>query len=89
MKRESLNTPIQSPHFQGRSGMLNHVGGSYSHGGMMDYPRILYTEGILENFLTLLNFKAGKSTTELRVCLRTADPQITMLCIKEVEMRKR
>ena len=30
MKRESLNTPTQSPHFQSRSGMLNHTGGTYS-----------------------------------------------------------
>ena len=35
MKRESLNTSIQSPHFQSRSGMMNHA-------GMMDYPRISY-----------------------------------------------
>ena len=44
MKRESLNTSIQSPHFQSRSGMLNHTGGTYSHGCMMDYPRIPVTE---------------------------------------------
>ena len=32
-KRDSLNAPDQSPHFQGRSGMLNHAVGTYSHGG--------------------------------------------------------
>ena len=41
MKRESLNTPIPSPDFQSGIGMLNHTGGSYSHGGMMDYRRII------------------------------------------------
>ena len=30
-KRESLNAPIQSPHFHSRSGMLNHTGGTCSH----------------------------------------------------------
>ena len=42
--------------------------------------------GILENFLTLWNFKAGTSTFRTEVCLRTADPQITMLWIKEGEI---
>ena len=35
MKRESLNTLTQSPHFQSRSGLLNHTGGTYSHSGLM------------------------------------------------------
>ena len=38
MKRESLNTSILSLHFQSRS-VLNHIGGIYSHNGMMDYPK--------------------------------------------------
>ena len=42
----------------------------------------------MEKFLTLWNFKARKSTSELRFCLRTADLQITMLWIKEVEIAK-
>ena len=47
----------------------------------------LLRNGILENFLALWNFKAGKSTSEL-VCQRTADPEITVLWIKEVEVAK-
>ena len=46
-KRDSLNAPDQSPHFQGRSGMLNHIVGTYSRGGMMNYPRIPITEWII------------------------------------------
>ena len=65
MKRESLNTPIQSPHFQSRRGMLNNTGGTYSHSGLMDYPSIPITEWNLRKFLTLWNFKAGRSTSEL------------------------
>ena len=66
MERESLNTSIPSPHFQSRSGMLNHTGGTYSHSGMMDDPRIPMTEWNLWNFLTLWIFKAGQSTSDLR-----------------------
>ena len=50
MKRESLNTPTQSPHCQSRSGMLNHTGGTYSHSGMTDYPRVPITEWNLGKF---------------------------------------
>ena len=66
-EKRIVNTSIQPPHFQSRSGMLNHTGGAYSHNGMMDYPRILVQNGIMEIFLTLSNFKAGESTSELRV----------------------
>ena len=38
--------------------------------------------------MTILNFKAGKSTSELKFVYETADPQITMLWIKEVEIAK-
>ena len=44
MKRESLPTPTQSPHFPSRSGMLSHTGGTCSHSGMLDDPRIPITE---------------------------------------------
>ena len=43
MKRESLKTSVPSPHFQRWSGMLDHVGGTYSHNGMMDHRRIPVT----------------------------------------------
>ena len=38
MKRESLNTKISSTYFQSRSGLLKHIGGTYSHNGTMEYP---------------------------------------------------
>ena len=50
MKRESLKTSISSPHFQSRSDMLNHIGGTYSHNGMMDYLRIPITGWNLGKF---------------------------------------
>ena len=41
-----------------------------------------------ENFLTLWNFKAGKSTSKLKQVFKSADPHLTMHWIKEVEMAK-
>ena len=35
MKRDSLNTTISSSHFQSRSGLLKHIGGTYSLNGTM------------------------------------------------------
>ena len=57
MKREALNTPMQSPHFQSRSGILHHIGGTYSHVDMMDYPRVLFTEWNLGKILDSLEFQ--------------------------------
>ena len=60
MKRESLTTPTQSHHFQSRNGMLSHTGGTYSHVGMMDYPRVQITEWNLRNFLDAMEFQSWK-----------------------------
>ena len=86
MKRESLTTSIQPLHFQNRSSMLNHTGGTYSHYGMMDFPRIPITEWNLGTFLHSMEFESWKVNFRTEVCLRTADPKITMLWIKEIEI---
>ena len=44
MKRASVNTPTQSPHFQSRNGMLPHAAGTPSHNGMVDHPRASIAE---------------------------------------------
>ena len=88
MKGESLNTSFQSPHFQSGSGMLNHIGGTYSHSGMTDYPRIRITQWIHGKFLYSMEFRSWKVNSMTEVCLRTSDPQITLLWIKEVEIAK-
>ena len=79
MKRNSLNALLQSPHFQSRSGMLNQTGGTYSHGGMMGYTRIPFTDWKLGAFRDAVEFPSWKVNFRTEVCLRTADPQITML----------
>ena len=44
MKSKPLNTSIPLPHCQSASGMLNHTGGTHSHGGMIDYPSFPISE---------------------------------------------
>ena len=87
-KENRWNTSIPSTHFQSRSGMLNHDGGTYSHSGMMDYPRILFSELNLGKFPDSMEFQSWKVNSTTEVCLTTADPQITMHWITEVEIAK-
>ena len=79
MKRESLTAPTQSRHFQSRNGMLCHTGGIYCHVGMMDFPRVQITEWNLRNFLDTMEFPSWKLNFRTEVCMRTAEPQVTML----------
>ena len=79
MKRESLNTPIQPRHFQSRSGMLNHTGGTYSHSGMVDYPRASIAESNLGKFPDPTEFQNWKTNFRAEVCLKTANPQVNAL----------
>ena len=88
MKKESLNTPTQSPHFKNWSGLLNQTGGTYSHGGMMVYPRIAVTAWNLVKFLDSMESQSWKIDFRTESCVRTADPRVTMLWIKEVEIAK-
>ena len=88
MKRVSLNTSIPLHHFQSRSGVLNHTGGTYSHCGMMDYPRLPIREFHLGKFPDSVEFQCWKVNFKNEVCLRTADPLITMHWITEVEIAK-
>ena len=82
-KKESLNTPIQSPHFQSRVDFVDHTSGTYSHVGMMDYPRVPITEWNLGKFHDSMEFQSWKLNFKTEVCLRKAEPQVTMLWIKE------
>ena len=88
MKRESLNTPTQSPHFQSRSGILDHTGGIHSHVGMMDYRKVSITEWNLGKCRDSLELQSWKLNFRTEVFLLTAEPQVTVLWIKEVEVAK-
>ena len=58
MKRESLTTPTQPSHFQSRSGILDHTSGTYSHVGLMDYPRVRIKEWNLGKILVTVRWLA-------------------------------
>ena len=88
MKREPLDSSIPLLHFLSGSGMLNHAGGTYSHSGMMDGPSIPISELHLGKFLDSMAFQSWRVNFKNEVCTRTADPQITMHWIKEVEIAK-
>ena len=55
---------------------------------MMDYPRLPFTELNLGKFPDSMEFQSWKVNFRTEVCLRTADPQITVHWIKEVEIAK-
>ena len=88
MKRESLNTSISLPQFQSGDGVYDHTGGTYSHSGMMDYPRIPITDVHLGNVPDSMEFQSWKVNCKTEVCSKTADPHLIMHWIKEVETAK-
>ena len=53
---------------------------------MMDYPRIPVTEWNLGKMPDSTEFQSWMFKFRTEVCMRTADPQVTMLWIKEVEV---
>ena len=57
MRREPS---ISVPHFPSGGGMLNHTGGTYSHGGMIDHPRFPISELHLGKFLDSMEFQSWK-----------------------------
>ena len=55
---------------------------------MMQYPRIPFSELHLEKFPDSMDFQGWKVSFKTEVCLKTANPQITMQWITEVEKAK-
>ena len=90
MKKEKLNTSIPSLHFKSRSGMLNHIGGTYSHNGMMHYPRIPFSELNLGKFPHSMEFqKLESQLSGLRgLSTNSRSSDLTMHWIEEVEIAK-
>ena len=56
MRREPLNTSILLPRFHSGGGTLNLTGGTYSHSGIMDYPRLPISEMHLGKFPDSIEF---------------------------------
>ena len=69
-------------------GISRHTGGTYSHGGVMEYPRFPISELHLAKFPESMEFESWKVNFKTKVCAKTANPQITMSWITEVEKGK-
>ena len=57
--------------------MLNHTGGTYSHNGMIYYPRLPISEMHLVKFPDSMEFQSWKVNFKTEVCSKTADPHLT------------
>ena len=69
--------------------MYAHTGGTYSHsGGVVDCPRFPISELHLGKFHDSVEFQRWKVNFKTDVCSKSADPQITVHWIKEVEISK-
>ena len=69
-------------------GISRHTGGTYSHGGMMEYSRFPISDLHLAKFPDSMEFESWKVNFKTEVCAKTANPQITMSWITEVERAK-
>ena len=87
-ERESLNSPTPSPHFQVDVECWIILLELILTVVWWIIREFLRRNGIFENFLTLWIVQSWKINFRTEVCLRTADPQITMLWIKEFEIPK-
>ena len=88
MRRDPQNSSMPVPRFQREAGVYDHTGGTYSHNGMIDYPRFPISEMHLGNVPYSLGFPSWKVNFKTEGCSKTADPHLTMHCIKEVEIAK-
>ena len=89
MKRELQNSSsIHVACFHRGDGVFDHTGGTYSHNGVVDYPRFPISEMHLGKFSDSMEFQSWKVNFKTEECSRTADPHLTMQWIKEVEIAK-
>ena len=68
MRQELLNSSILAPRFQSGGGLLNHTGGTYSHGGTIDYTRFPVSELHLGEFPDSVEFQSWKGNFKTEVC---------------------
>ena len=66
MRREPQQMSIPMPRFQKGGGILDHTGGTYSHSGVIDYPRIPVSELQLEKFPDSMEFQSWKVNDRLQ-----------------------
>ena len=85
MKREPQNSSTPVPCFQRGAGVFDHTCGTYSHNGVVDYPRFPIWEMHLGKFPYSVEFRSWKVNFRTEVCSKTGDTHLTMQWLKEVE----
>ena len=88
MKREPQNSSIPASRFQSGSDLLNHTGGTYSHGGMFDFSRFPISELDLGKFPDSVELQSWQVNFKTAVCANSVLPQVTVQRIKEAEIAK-
>ena len=81
VRREPLSSSIFVPGFRRGAGVYDHTGGTYSHSGMIDYPRFPI-------FLDSRKLQSWKVNFKTELCSKTADLHLPMHWTKEVDMAK-
>ena len=77
MRQEPQNSSILVPRFQSGGGLLNHTGGTYSYGGMIDYTRLPISELHLGEFPDSVEFQSWKVNFKTEACSKSADPHLS------------
>ena len=67
---------------------VRHTGGNYPHVGMMEFPRMPFSELHLAKFPDFVEFQSWEATFKTAVCAKTANPQVTTSWSTEVEKAK-
>ena len=88
MRREPQNSSIPVPRFQRGAGVYDHIGGTCSRSGVIDYPRFQISEMHLGTFLDSMEFQSWKVNFKTEVCSKTAYPHLTVHWSKDVEIAK-
>ena len=88
MRQEPQNSSIPVPRFQSGGGLLNHTGGTCSHGGMNDYTRFPFSELHLGKFAHSMEFQSWYVNFKTKVCSQNSRPHLTVHLIKVVERAK-
>ena len=68
--------------------MYDFFGGTFSHNGVISYPRFPISEMHLGKFAHSMEFQNWKVNFKTEVCSKTAEPHLNMHWIKEVEKPK-
>ena len=83
MRRDAQSSTVPNPSQERVQGPLHHTGGTYSHNGVVDYPRYSILEMHLGIFPDSVNFQSWKVNFKTDVCVNSQFPHLTMHWITE------